>query len=161
MKRKRDEWFDVDRSGLFARHVVPSSGKPYQHKCSREVLATVCHYVQARYRGGFSTTEMWQDLDVPATQASTALAFLKEHSLVTVVGRRNYPAGGAIFEHSMTDYYYLVHIASGGAPDVTEKDIQVERDHARGCCPCEICQSRWVGYDHDEALGITTGAEGE
>lgn len=32
-----------------------------------------------------------------------------------------------------------------------DKERQLERDHAagNGRCPCEICQSRWVGADMD------------
>lgn len=151
---KRKESFDVDvRSRLLVRSVVPTRGKPYEHKSSREVLATVCHYVQARARGGFSTSEMWQDLDVPKTQASTALAFLKDRGLVDVFGRRNYPTGGEVFEHSMVEYYYLVHLADGGAPDLTEEEIQAERNLA---CPCQVDIVEAIS---DAALGITSGAE--
>ncbi len=146
---KRKESFDVDvRSRLLVRSVVPSRGKPYEAKSSREVLAKVCHYAQARARGGFSTSEMWQDLDVPKTQASTSLAFLKVLGLVEVSCRRNYPAGGEVFEHSMVEYYYLIHLAEGGAPDLDE-------DHD----DCEICQVDIVDHISDAALGITTGAE--
>lgn len=146
---KRKESFDVDvRSRLLVRSVVPSRGKPYDAKSSREVLAKVSHYAQARSRGGFSTSEMWQDLDVPKTQASTSLAFLKDRGLVEVSSRRNYPAGGEVFEHSMVEYYYLIHLAEGGAPDRDD-------DHD----DCETCQVDIVDHISDAALGITTGAE--
>ena len=146
---KRKESFDVDvRSRLLVRSVVPRRGKPYDAKTSREVLAKVSHYTQARDRGGFTTSEMWQDLDVPKTQASTSLAFLKDCGLVEVSGRRNYPAGDEVFEHSMVEYYYLIHLAEGGAPDRDE-------DHD----DCEICQVDIVDSISDAALGITTGSE--
>lgn len=148
MRRKRkEEWYVDPRSRLLVRGVVPVRGRPYDAKSSREVLAKLCHYAQARRRG-FTTSEMWQDLDVPKTQASTALAFLKEKGLVEVSGRRNYPAGGEVFEHSMVEYYYLIHLAEGGAPDRDE-------DHD----DCEICQVDIVDYISDAALGITTGSE--
>jgi DNA-binding transcriptional regulator LsrR (DeoR family) len=149
---KRKESFDVDvRSRLLVRSVVPSRGKPYDAKSSREVLAKVCHYAQARDRGGFTTSEMWQDLDVPKTQASTALAFLKEQGLVEVSSRRIYPATDAIFEHSMTDYYYLAHLADGGDPDLTEEELQAQTGLRSGL--------RLERDLTDAALGITTGSE--
>lgn len=117
MRRRRQEAFGVDRLRQLVRTVVPARGRRYQHKCSQEVLAEVCHYAQARGRAGFSSTEMWRDLEVPSSQASTALAFLKEHSLIERASRRNFPGGPAIFEHAMTDYFYLIHLADGGEPD--------------------------------------------
>lgn len=38
---------------------------------------------------------------------------------------------------------------------ITTKQIEawlLDQDHARGVCPCEMCQSRWVG--NDEATGF-------
>ena len=103
----RDIRFEVQR-GRLVRHVQRADGRAYTHRCTLEALTEVAWHIEARASDGVTTNELWRTLeDVPATQATVALEFLKEQGLVTTELRRNYPASSCLFEEAMVAYHAL------------------------------------------------------
>jgi hypothetical protein len=57
---------------------------------------------------GATTGTLWEALpDVPCTQISVALDFLKERGCVRTEFRRCFPASGFLFEDAMVEYHAL------------------------------------------------------
>jgi hypothetical protein len=104
--RRQIRW-EVERSRL-VRHVELKDGRNYTHRCELATLKEVCWYVEEHATEGITTGELWDALpDLPATQLSVALEFLKERGIVATRGRRNYPASDCLFEDAMTEFYAL------------------------------------------------------
>ena len=94
--------------GHLVRTVVRKDGSTYQHRCSMDAYKEVVHYLDEHAEAGVTTNELWDGLpDVPCTQASVALAFLKERGCVEVRWRRCYPASGILFEDAMIEFHAL------------------------------------------------------
>ena len=95
------------------RDVCPRRGQPYAHSCSLAVFEEVCHVIDARHGHAFTGEDLVRLTDQPATQVFTALAFLKERSIVdTARGRKNVAA--TIFDvylDGMTEW----HASEAGA----------------------------------------------
>jgi len=102
----RTESFSIDRTGALVRSVVPRRGKPYEHRCPLETLVAVSHRFDEHGKGDTVET-IAEAIDVPITQAATALAFLLERGIVTVEHRRNYPATIDVHLDAMTEYHAL------------------------------------------------------
>ena len=51
--------------------------------------------------------------ELPCTQMSIAMAFLRDRGCVDVQGRRSYGASWCITEDAMTEFHYLAHSAGG------------------------------------------------
>ncbi len=52
---------------------------------------------------------LWNELDdVPCTQATVALEFLKERGCVEVERRRCWPTSGCLFEDALCEWHALV-----------------------------------------------------
>jgi hypothetical protein len=103
----REVRFKVQR-GRLVRHVRRADGRAYTHHCSLEALQEVAWFIEAHAKDGVTTNELWRALaDVPATQATVALEFLKEQRLVNTELRRNYPASSCLFEEAMVAYHAL------------------------------------------------------
>ena len=106
--------FEV-RRGRLERHVQLNDGRSYTHHCSLDVLQHVAHLVEASRGDGVTTNGLWEALpELPYTQVSVALAFLKEYGCVATEGRRSYAASTFVCEDAMIEFHYLAHIAAGG-----------------------------------------------
>ena len=98
------------RHGVLVRTVVPRRGEPYVQRCDLETFTAVAYLLDERADRGLTTPEMWDGLpDVPSTQASVALDFLKERGCVAVECRRCYPASNCFFEDALTEWHALAH----------------------------------------------------
>jgi len=104
---RRQIWWEIERGSL-VRHVERADGRAYTHRCGLAALQEVCWFVDEHARDGVTTGELWDALpDLPATQVSVALEFLKERGIMETRGRRNYPASNCLFEDAMTEFYAL------------------------------------------------------
>jgi hypothetical protein len=103
---RRDE-FSVE-DGWLVRTAFPTGRPPYQHRCSLDSYRAVIDFIDAHAAGGVTTNGLWEGLpDVPASQASVALAFLKERGCVEVRRRRCYPASGVLLEDALIEFHAL------------------------------------------------------
>ena len=100
--------------GALEMRVVPRCGRPYTHRCSREVYEEVARDIEAAPRG-VTIEEVRGRLELPHTQVAVALAFMKERGCVEVRLRRSHPASRATFEDAMVEYLALEHGAAGAA----------------------------------------------
>lgn len=95
--------------GHLIRAVVPRRGKPYQHACSLASFREVCHTIDERAGVPFTGEDLVTLTDLPSTQVFTALAFLRERSIVeSARGRKN--AVSTIFDvflDGMTEWHAL------------------------------------------------------
>lgn len=93
-RRSRVEKFRVDRANDLVRAVVPRRGRPYKHRCTKESFEAVVFAIEQN-SGGFTLESLVAAEDLPFTQVSVALAFLKERGIVeTGPGRKCYATGG-------------------------------------------------------------------
>jgi hypothetical protein len=103
----REVRFEVQR-GRLVRHVRRADGRAYTHRCTLEALQEVAWFIEAHATDGVTTNELWRALaDVPATQATVALEFVKDRGLLATELRRNYPASSCLFEEAMVAYHAL------------------------------------------------------
>jgi hypothetical protein len=111
----------TDRSEHFAvagdhlvRSVVPARGIPYEHRCPRAAYETIAHAAELfsteSGNRGFTLEELAEAAGTPSTQAAVALAFMKERGCVVTRYRRNFAAGGCLFEDAMTEYWALAEM---------------------------------------------------
>jgi uncharacterized protein (DUF433 family) len=113
-RSNRDIVFEVCR-GRLVRHVRFPDGRGYTQHCKLDVLVRVAWLVEEHRDAGVTTNELWALLpDLPCTQISIALAFLKDRGCVETGGRRTYAASTTVYEDAVTEFYYLAHTASGG-----------------------------------------------
>ena len=105
--RQRDVRFEVER-GLLVRHVTLADGKGYVHRAELVVIKEVCWLIEQRGEDGVTTGELWDALpNLPTTQISVALDFLKDRGCVEARGRRSYPASDCLFEDAMVEFHAL------------------------------------------------------
>jgi len=83
----RWEAFDVVDDVLI-RDVWPARGEPYCHTCSKAAFQEVLYAIDDQDGRPFSGEDLVGATDVPSTQVFTALAFLKERSIVTAARSR-------------------------------------------------------------------------
>jgi len=95
--------FSLDGDFLI-RKVVTCTGH-YSHKCSLRSFKEVLHYLELN--DGVTSNTMWNELDIPCTQISVALAFLKERGCVVVDGRKVYSSSDVLYEDGMTELYAM------------------------------------------------------
>lgn len=95
--------------GYLLRAVVPRRGSPYTHACALASFREVLHTIDERNGVPFTGEDLVRATDLPPTQVFTALAFLKERSIVeTARGRKNVAA--TIFDvylDGMTEWHAL------------------------------------------------------
>jgi len=104
--------FEVCRDQL-VRQVLFADGRGYTQICKLAVFEQVAGLIEERGNQGVTTNELWEALpDLPCTQISVALAFLKERGCVEVNRRRAYPATGTLYEDALTEYHALAHAAT-------------------------------------------------
>ena len=100
--------FTVDQ-GHLVRTVTRRAGGNYSHRCSLESYKAVAHFIEENASAGVTTGMLWEAVpEVPCTQASVAVAFLKERG---VRGRPLPPPvpdlGLLFFEDAMVEFYAL------------------------------------------------------
>jgi uncharacterized protein (DUF433 family) len=111
---QRDVVFEVCR-GRLVRHVRFTDGRGYTQQCTADVLEQVACLIEADGQDGITTNELWDAFpDLPCTQISVALDFLKDRGCVEARGRRSYAASATLYEDAMTEFHYLAFVASGG-----------------------------------------------
>jgi hypothetical protein len=105
--RQRDVIFAVV-DGLLERTVrFPAEGRGYTHRCRREVFETVAYRIEEHADEGITLDPLAKGEDLPLTQVSVALDFMKERGCVVTRRRRTFPASDALFEDAMTEFMYL------------------------------------------------------
>ena len=101
--------------GHLVRTVTKPDGGTYSHRCSLDTYTEVAHFIEEHAAEGVTTTMLWEQLpDVPCTQASVALAFMKERGCLDVCHRRLFPSSDIFFEDAMLEFHALVHEESAG-----------------------------------------------
>ena len=104
---QRQVQFEIER-GRLVRHVSRADGRGHVQRTTLAVLQEVCSLIEARPKDGATTDELWNALaDLPRTQISVALDFLKERGCVVTRCRRNYAASNFLFEDAMIEYHAL------------------------------------------------------
>src|SRR5262245_56438925 len=112
-RSQREIAFEV-RRGRLVRQVRLKDGRTYTQHCTSDVLEAVAQFVEARGADGVTTNELWAALpDLPCTQVSIALAFLKDRGCVETGGRRSYAASATLYEDALTEFHYLADVARG------------------------------------------------
>ena len=83
-------------------------GRSYTQRCSLEAYKDVAWANEEHANEGVTTATLWEALpDVPCTQISVALDFLKERGCVRTEFRRSFPASGCLFEDALVEYHAL------------------------------------------------------
>jgi len=96
--------------GELVRTVKRPGGRSYQHTCSLESFADVARFTEEHAASGVTTNMLWSELDdVPCTQATVALEFLKDRGCVEVERRRCRPASECFFEDALCEWHALAH----------------------------------------------------
>jgi hypothetical protein len=94
--------------GVLVRRVTRAGGREYIQRATRDVLEVVCHAIEACGDDGATTNGLWVLLpQLPCTQISVALDFLKERGCIVVRCRRNYPASDFLVEDALVEFYAL------------------------------------------------------
>jgi hypothetical protein len=107
MRSPKEERYARDGAWL-VREVVPRRGKPYRRHCSREGLETVVWHIVQHPNRGITTGQLWEALpELPKTEVSTALAFLKDRDLLEMVGRESFLRTDCLYEDTMVEYHVL------------------------------------------------------
>jgi hypothetical protein len=94
--------------GVLVRTVTRPGGRSYRHTCTLESFADVARFIEEHAGTGVTTNEFWDRLDdVPCTQATVALEFLKDRATVEVERRRCFPASSCFFEDALCEWHAL------------------------------------------------------
>jgi hypothetical protein len=104
MAERIDE-FSIDRAGALVRDVVPARGEPYRHRCLPATFETVAHAIDEAGEAGVTLEELAAREDLPSSQVAVALAL--QRGIVTVQGRRSYPASGCVHLDAMVEFHAL------------------------------------------------------
>ena len=100
-------------AGHLVRTVELREGRSYTQRCSLDTYEQVAQFVEEHATEGVTTTMLWESLpDLPCTQVSVALDFLKERGCVETIFRRVYPASECSFEDAMLEFHALVEASS-------------------------------------------------
>src|SRR5262249_16713755 len=111
----REIVFEV-RRGRLVRQVRLQDGRTYTQQCTLDAFEAVAQRVEARREVGVTTNELWSALpDLPCTQISIALAFLKDRGCVETSGRRSYAGSAPLLEAALTEFNSLAPLAARGA----------------------------------------------
>lgn len=106
-RTKEFQTFHVE-AGDLVRTVDQPNGPRYEQRCTFPHFQDVIWAIANREADGVTTGELWQTLpEVPATQASVVLAFLKERGCVDVCRRRCFAASDEPVEDALTEYWAL------------------------------------------------------
>ena len=128
MTRRSDidkrQTFHVEQ-GHLVRTVAMRDGRAYSHRCSLESYTAVARFIEERAAEGITTTVLWDSLeDVPCTQASVALGFLKERGCLEARFRRLFPTSHVFFEDALMEFHALAE----EPPDADKRESNREGD---------------------------------
>ncbi len=99
--------FTVEQ-GRLVRTVRRQHGGIYSHRCSLESYKAVAHLIEDCGGEGVTTDMLWEQLpDVPCTQTSVAVAFMKERGCLVVRHRRIFPTSDFFSEDALIEYHAL------------------------------------------------------
>lgn len=97
--------------GHLVRTVAKRDGSTCSHRCEQESYKAVAHFIEENAGQGVTTGSLWEAVpDVRCTQASVAVAFMKERGCLTVRQRRMFPTSRFFFEDAMVEYHGLEHV---------------------------------------------------
>jgi hypothetical protein len=97
--------FSVELAHL-VRTVVTRNGQTYHHRCSLASYDEVIRHIEEH--AGVTTPMLWEALpDVPCTQASVAVAFLKERGCLIMRNRHLFPSSSFFYEDALTEFHAL------------------------------------------------------
>lgn len=96
--------------GHLVRTVRRRDGGTYCHRCSLEAYKAVVHFIEEHAGQGVTTNMLWKAVpDVPCTQTSVAVAFMKERGCLSVCQRRMFPTSDFFFEDAMIELHAMQH----------------------------------------------------
>lgn len=99
--------------GHLVRTVETRDGRTYSHRCSLESYKAVAHFIEENGAAGVTTGMLWEAMpDVPCTQASVAVAFMKERGCLDARHRRLFPTSAFFVEDALLEYHALEHKAT-------------------------------------------------
>jgi len=102
--------FTVELSHLVCT-VTRRDGGTYSHRCSLESYKAVAHCIEENATAGVTTGMLWEAApNVPCTQTSVAVAFMKERGCLDARHRRLFPTSRFFFEDAMIEYHALEHV---------------------------------------------------
>jgi len=101
--------------GHLVRAVTKRDGGTYSHRCSLESYKAVAHFIDENGAAGVTTGMLWEAVpDVPCTQASVAVAFMKERGCLEARHRRLFPTSEFFVEDALLEYHALEHGVTAG-----------------------------------------------
>jgi len=101
--------------GHLVRTVTRRDGGTYSHCCSLPSYKAVAHFIDENGADGVTTGMLWEAVpDVPCTQASVAVAFMKERGCLDARHRRLFPTSDYFGEDALLEYHALEHEATAG-----------------------------------------------
>jgi len=104
---ERNETFTIVDDVLI-RHVVPARGTPYEHTCGKDVFDSVCHAIDERDGGSFTSVEIRAAVGAPFTRVDVAFAFLKERGcIVPTIRKRHVGATSDVHCDAMIEWHAL------------------------------------------------------
>ena len=107
--KNRDMNFKVLDEHLEMQITFPDGdSRDYTHRCTIDSFKEIAHTIDETASGA-TLEELVEQTNLPFSQVSTALSFLKERGCVVTRGRRSYAASEAVFEDAMIEYCYLEH----------------------------------------------------
>jgi len=96
--------------GHLVRTVRRRDGGEYRHRCSLDSFREVAFFIEHHADEGSTSGDIWQGLrHVACTQASVAVAFLKERGCIEARHRRLFPTSRCLFEDAMIEFHALEH----------------------------------------------------
>lgn len=100
------ESFEVEE-GHLVRRVTPRRGQPYAHRCTKATYEQVAWAIDALGDERFTLQSLMKAEDLPSSQVATALAFLRERSIIDVRYRKHYATTASVHLDAMTEYHAL------------------------------------------------------
>jgi hypothetical protein len=96
--------------GHLVRTVTRRDGGTYSHRCSLKSYKAVAHFIDENGAAGVTTGMLWEAVpDVPCTQASVAVAYMKERGCLEARYRRLFPTSAFFVEDALLEYHALEH----------------------------------------------------
>src|SRR5262245_50580335 len=88
--------------GVLYRTVELAHNRSYRHTCTLENFVDVARFIDEHAAYSVTTPILWDVLDdVPCTQATVALEFLKDRGCVDIERRRCLPTSNCLFEDAL------------------------------------------------------------
>lgn len=107
------ETFTVEHDQLI-RSVIPDRGKPYEHSCDLETYKLTLHEIDDLNGRLFIYEDVVELTNLPASRIATAIAFLKERSIIVpALSRRHKASSDHIFLDGMCEWSALAQPETG------------------------------------------------